>query len=464
MIFQPGQHIHIVGIGGFGMSAIARVLLERGLAVSGSDRVINDLAFALETDGAQVFTGHSASNIAAADLLIVSSAIPDDNPEIVAARQNHIPIYKRFDVLSHLMAEQRVIAVAGTHGKTTTTAMITHLMQASGTDPSYIVGGVMANTGTNAGNGTGDTFVIEADEYDNAFLGLYPEIAIVTNIEWDHPDFFKQADDLRRAFDQFVARLPQDHGVLLACADDDGARDLIMRYRHQKRLVFTYGIDAADATLTARNISETANGATAFDVVQGGIVRGRATLRLPGHHNILNALAALYAAGPGNDLALADVIPHLATFLGTGRRFELRDDIDGIAVVDDYAHHPTAIRATLAAARSRYPGRQLWAVWQPHTYTRTRALWDGYVKAFTVADHVLITDIYAAREQPLDGIDAATIAAAVQHPDVRYRGTLEAATAELVQQVTAEAVIVIMSAGTAPQIGVQFLNQRGLGR
>ena len=222
MFFETGQHIHFVGIGGFGLSAIARVLLERGHIISGSDRNTNALTDALAADGATIYSGHDADNIRAADMLIVSSAVPDDNPEISAARADNIPVYKRVQVLAHLIGEDRCVAVAGTHGKTTTTAMITHLLQKMGLDPSYIVGGVMDNTGTNAGHGSGDSFVIEADEYDNAFLGLYPELAVVTNVEHDHPDFFKTPDALTTAFQQFVKRLNRDHGILIACADDDG--------------------------------------------------------------------------------------------------------------------------------------------------------------------------------------------------------------------------------------------------
>lgn len=461
MIFQDGQHIHFVGIGGFGLSAIARILLERGYTVSGSDRNKNALTTSLERDGATIYSGHHASHITGADMLIVSSAVPASNPEIAAAQQQSIPTYRRLNVLSHLIGELHGVAVAGTHGKTTTTAMITHLLIESGLSPSYIVGGVMANTGTNAGNGTGDTFVIEADEYDNAFLGLYPEIAVITSIEHDHPDFFKTEDDLFNAFRQFIARLNRDHGILVACADDPGAMTIAAEHRKSRRLVFTYGI-SENAILRAENIATNDDGTTSFDVVQGQTTHGRANLQLPGLHNIRNALAALYVASVGHDQMFADVIPHLATFRGTGRRFDVRADVNEIAVVDDYAHHPTAIRTTIDAARSRYPGRDLWVVWQPHTYTRTKTLWDDYLTAFAEADHVLITDIYAAREEPLAGISGAAIAAAIAHRDVRHTGSLANTTQTLVEVVTAPAAILIMSAGDAPQIGIDFLAEKGL--
>jgi UDP-N-acetylmuramate--alanine ligase len=255
-------------------------------------------------------------------------------------------------------------------------------------------------------------------------------------------------------------RLHRDHGVLVACADDEGARQLVQRHRQGKKLAFTYGLENG-ANLRAENI-EVSDAGASFDVVQAGTTRGRATLSIPGRHNVQNALAALYVAGPGHDQALEDVIPHLASFRSTGARFDVRADVDGIAVIDDYAHHPTAIRATIAATRARYPNRALWVVWQPHTYSRTAALWDGFISSFNEADHVRVTDIYAARETPVEGVDGVTIAEAISHNDVRCSGSLESTTADLVENITAEAVILILSAGTAPQIGVEFLKQRGL--
>ncbi|MEM6530566.1 MAG: cyanophycin synthetase, partial [Chloroflexota bacterium] len=240
---------------------------------------------------------------------------------------------------------------------------------------------------------------------------------------------------------------------------DPGAMKIATEHRKNKRLVFTYGL-SENAIFRANNIATNDDGTTSFDVMQGQTNHGRATLQLPGLHNVRNALAALYVAGVGHDRALADVIPHLATFRGTGRRFEVRADVNGIAVVDDYAHHPTAIHTTIDAARSRYAGRELWVVWQPHTFTRTKMLWEGYLSAFAEADHVLITDIYAAREEPLEGISGETVAAAMNHADVRHTGTLENTAHTLIEEVTAPAVVLIMSAGDAPQIGIDFLAER----
>jgi UDP-N-acetylmuramate--alanine ligase len=461
MIFEPGQHIYFVGIGGFGLSAIARVLLERGYRVSGSDRTMNPLTASLVRDGATIYSGHDGTNINGTDMLIVSSAVPEANPEVIAARAAGIPVYKRVDILGALMAEQHVIAVAGTHGKTTTTAMITHLLQQTGKAPGYIVGGVMANTGTNAASGAGDYFVIEADEYDNAFLGIYPDVAIVNNIEYDHPDFFADEAALMNSFRQFVSRITRDHGVLLACGDDAGAAALASEHRRNKRLAFTYGLNDG-AVLRARDVQTHADGVTSFDVFQGATYHGQAELQLPGQHNVLNALAAIYAASTGTDQPISAVIPHLATFQGTGRRFEIRSDIGGIAIVDDYAHHPTAIQTTIAAAQSRFPQRELWVIWQPHTYSRTKALWAQYTHAFTAADHVLITDIYAAREAPLDGISSEAIAADFEHPDAHASGSVMETATRLIAEVQSNAVILILSAGDAPLIGVEFLRARGI--
>lgn len=426
-LFQPPQRVHFIGIGGAGLSAIARILLERGVAVSGSDRTPNPLAEALRRDGAHVVYGHDAANVAGADAVIVTSAAAPDHVEIVAAKAAGIPVYKRADVIAAIMAGQAAICVAGTHGKTTTTAMIAHILRQTGRDPSYIVGGTLPLTGTNAGVGRGGAFVIEADEYDYMFLGLRPDVAVVTNVEWDHPDFFPTPESMQDAFRRFIALIPPD-GTLIACADDPGAAALMAEARCH---VIPYGLPSSPISLP-----------------------------IPGRHNLYNAHAAILAAGtqgaPFDEAAAA-----LESFTGAGRRFDVRFDRDGIAVIDDYAHHPTAIRATLEAARSRYPDRALWAVWQPHTFSRTRALWADYLGAFADADHVVVTDIYAAREHPDGATTAARFVAELRHPDAHHTPSLEDAAALLDAEVCAPAAILIMSAGDAPGIGVRFLERRG---
>jgi UDP-N-acetylmuramate--alanine ligase len=456
MQFLPGQHVHLIGIGGAGLSAIARILLEKGCKVSGSDRHRNALSDALARDGATIYEGHDAAYVSGAACVIVTSAAQPDHVEVAAASAQNIPVYKRADIMAALMEGKRVIAVAGTHGKTTTTAMIVHILRECSKDPSYIVGGVMRNTGTNAGVGKGDVFVVEADEYDDMFLGLRPEVAVVTSVEWDHPDFFKTSDDLLRAFERFIDRVVSG-GIVLVHAEAESIWDYASK---QKRfLVTSYGFNAG--SFVAGNIRSTQTG-TSFNLCPAGADEASIAVRLqiPGKHNVLNATAAIVATIYDDGVRWEDAAEALATFQGTGRRFELRGEIDGVAVIDDYAHHPTAIKVTLEAAQQRYPDCALWAVWQPHTYSRTQALMEGYVRAFDAADHVLVTDIYAAREDPIPGVTSAAVVAQMKHPDARHTPSFADTVSVLHQEVKAPAVILIMSAGDAPAIGEEYLKRR----
>lgn len=449
----PGQHIHLVGIGGAGLSAIARVLLGKGFRVSGSDRAANAQTAALERDGARVFIGHDPAHVAGAELVIISSAVAADHVEVAAARARGIPVVKRSDIIAAVTYGQDVIAIAGTHGKTTTTAMTAHILLRAGRDPSYIIGGVLRSSGQNAAYGHGPAFVIEADEYDNMFHGLRPRVAIVNNVEWDHPDFFPTPDALTASFARFVALLPDD-GLLVACAGDSGAAALAEARRQSGLSAVTFGI-AGEADWQAGDIAVTPDGNTAFTIARGGQPVAAAQLRLPGRHNVLNALAAVIAAH-SQGVVPAEAAAALATFDGAGRRFDLRADVGGVAIIDDYAHHPTAIRTTLEAARMRYPDRALWAVWQPHTYSRTQQLFDSYLQAFAAADHVLVTDIYAAREQPVPGVSSGVFVAALRHPDARYTPSLDDAVGTLARDVRPPAAVLIMSAGDAPRIGIEL--------
>jgi UDP-N-acetylmuramate--alanine ligase len=456
----PGQHIHLVGIGGAGLSAIARILLGQGYIVSGSDRTLNALTDALQRDGAIIFAGHDAAYVTRADALIVSSAIQPDQVEIAAALAAGIPVYKRSNIMADLMVGKKVIAVAGTAGKTTTTAMITPILIETRQDPSYIIGGVLSTTGTNAAVGKGDAFVIEADEYDNMFLGLRPNIAVITNFEWDHPDFFKTPKDMLNSFERFVGLLPDD-GILIACADDWGARLVAEHWQeHRDSVAALYGIDRADVMVSAVDVRPDGEG-NSFIVTlpDESIAAEVATLRVPGRHNILNALGAITATL--NDVSLEAAVKAISTFKGTARRFELKGEIEGTAVIDDYAHNPAKIRAALEATRSRYPDRRIWAVWQPHTYSRTQALMSDFLAAFKDADHVLITEIYAAREQPIEGVNAADLAAQMDHPDARFVATFDAVFDRLVAEVQAPAAIIVMSAGDATQISAEYLRKKG---
>lgn len=464
--FTPGQHIHIIGIGGTGMSAIARVLLQRGFKVSGSDRAANSLTEALAQAGATIYAGHHAQNIAGADIVITTSAV-QDNPEIVAAQQADIPVYKRRDVMAALMDGRQVIAVAGTAGKTTTTALITHILIECSRDPGYIVGGTMANTGTNAASGSGSSFVVEADEYDNMFHGLRPTFAVITNIDYDHPDFFKTEAEMFDSFRQFASLVS---GGLLLCADNPGSRKLYDELRAAAGVGHTYGL-SKDAHYRAENVRIDENGDTLFDIQWAAWTdeHGKpekyfslGTVRSPlaGTHNVLNVLAAIVITSRFTNIAFDQVAKAVETFKGTGRRFEIVGEVDGVIVIDDYAHHPAKIRATLQAARSRYPHHQIWAVWQPHTYSRTQVLLDEFAASFNDADQVIVTEIYAARESPIPGITGEVIARQLKHKNVNFSANSPASVALLVQKVHNPAIIVIMSAGDASQIAREFLAQR----
>lgn len=436
-----------------GLSAIARVLLERGYRISGSDRAPGAYAEALARDGAVIFSGHEAANVAGADAVIISSAV-HDNPEVEAAKAAGIPVYKRSDIIAGLMDGQMVIAVAGSHGKTTTTAMIAHILIATGREPGYIVGGTLKSTGTNAAAGAGRVFVIEADEYDHMFLGLRPNVAVVTNIEWDHPDFFPTPDIFYAAFAQFAALLPPD-GRLIACAEDAGARRLAGALAGRVTAQ-TYGTDEA-ADWALREI-EAINGCYRADLLAGGRGVARLELAVPGRVNLLNAAAAVLAASAAG-VPMAEAAAALVSFSGVGRRFDLIGEAAGVAVIDDYGHNPSKIRATLAAARARYPDRDLWAVWQPHTFSRTQTFLPQYAEAFAEADHVLVAEIYAAREAPVPGVTGAATAAALRHPDARFTPSFAAAVDTLAREARPPAAVVLLSAGDANRIGPDLLQR-----
>ncbi len=378
------KHVHFIGIGGTGLSAIARVLLERGIAVSGSDREASPLFNAITEAGARTFLGHAAEQVTGADLVIRSSAIPDDNPEVQAALSQGIPVLKRSEFLAELTEGQDVIAVAGTHGKTTTTTMLIWVLTQLGTDPSFIAGGVVNQLGRNAQSGKGQYFVIEADEYDNMFLGLAPKIAVVTNIEHDHPDCFPTEEDYLNAFQSFLGKVRKE-GLALICQDDPNARKLGEAMSSQMT-VLGYGTNP-DAEYRADQILFV-DGWPVFHFYHGETDLGEVHLQVPGRHNVLNATAALAVIHQlGLDLSAA--IEALSAFTGAGRRFEVLGEPAGVTVIDDYGHHPTEIAATLDAARSHYPGSRIWAVWQPHTYSRTRTLEPEFINALDLADRVI---------------------------------------------------------------------------
>lgn len=456
---KPGMHIHIVGVGGSGMSAIARVLLGRGFVVSGSDMQANELTRALATMGATLFVGHAAAQVGNSELVLVSAAVPEDNPELVAARQAGIPIVKRGDVLAALMDEAIGIAVAGTHGKTTTTGMVSHILVDAGEDPTVILGGTLPELGGNGRVGQGPYFVVEADEYDYMFLGLRPEIAIITNIEHDHPDLFATADAYRDAFRAFARRVPAD-GRLIVCADDPGVTDLIEDSIAQGVELTTYGLEDGNSRRNhyrAVNHQPNQVGGTDFVVTHDDQTIGLARLRVPGLHNVRNALAAIIV---GLDLQIdfTQICRSLASFGGVQRRFEVIGEVNGVTVIDDYAHHPTEIRATLAAARQRYPGRRLWAVWQPHTFSRTRLLSDEFATCFAEADRVVVLDVYRSRETDPMGISSASVVAQMDHSAVAHIGEQAAAATYILERLHPEDVVVTLSAGDGNIVGQRIID------
>ena len=456
-------HVHFIGIGGSGLSAIARLLLESGYTVSGSDRALTPFAEEIRKAGAHVYIGHHPRNLAGVDWIVRSSAVTEDNPEVRAAKRTGIPVYKRADFLGRLMEDKMGIAIAGTHGKTTTTAMTAWVLSELGRDPSFIVGGVIDNLGVNARAGNGKAFVIEADEYDNMFLGLKPHIAVVTSIEHDHPDCFPTLESIYRAFEKFVDLLPAD-GTLIVCAEDQGAAALIPHVRKSGRNVVSYGMQG-DMTINtplwmqARNVRPNQRGGFDF-VISSNLASKTSTstkvsLQVPGEHNVRNALAVL-AVISVLGLSRKKAAQALGEFTGTGRRFQLRGEVNGISIFDDYAHHPTEIKATLAGARARYPKRRIWAVWQPHTYSRTKTFFLDFARAFKDADEVIVTEVYAARE-PKQDFTSAEIVSAMPHLSARYIETLPEVTSYLLEHLKPGDVVLVLSAGDADQISTDVL-------
>jgi UDP-N-acetylmuramate--alanine ligase len=415
------------------------------------------LAASLEAAGAQVFIGHKAENVPGAGVVVRSSAVRDDNPEVIAARQRGLAVLKRAEFLGQLVGEQTCIAVAGSHGKTTTTAMIAWMLTALGKDPSYIIGGVSANLGSNAHAGKGQHFVIEADEYDGMFLGLRPSMAVVTNIEHDHPDLYPTPEDFYQAFVNF-SKCILPGGKLIACADDPGAARLLAECRGRGLLVYAYSVgeEAHIRRYQATRLYANDEGGCDFLAAYHPALVS-CSLQVPGRHNVANALAAL-AVADQLGLPLDRAAVALNEFRGTGRRFEVRGQAGGVTVIDDYAHHPAHIQATLQAARGRYPRQRIWAVWQPHTYSRTRVLFNDYAAAFQAADRVLVTEVYAAREPlPEDGFSARQVVQAMKHTAVEFAATLPQATTRLLASLQPGDVVLVLSAGDADQISSQLL-------
>ena len=451
----PGAYIHIVGIGGAGMSAIATVLLERGYRVSGSDQVESEVTRALQEQGAQVTIGQRAENVGAVDLVVISSAIRADNPELVAAQARGLPVLKRAPFLGWLLQGNLGVAVAGTHGKTTTSAMLAQVLLSAGHDPGFIVGGTSKAIGRAARAGKGREFVIEADEYDRMFLGLAPQIEVILNVEHDHPDCYPTLDDLLISFREFIARLPAA-GWVVACGEDAQANRLAQAAPHAVLYGFKPVFEWQATDVRANQL-----GGVDFLAHHHGKVQGIVRLRVPGKHNVLNALAVL-ATATLLEVPFLTAADALGEFRGVGRRFEVRGEVNGVTIVDDYGHHPTEIKSTLAGARLRYPGQPIWAVLQPHTYSRTKTLLDAFAAAFDEADHVIVTAIYASRERDTLGISNRDVVAAMQrrdapHPDARAIDALDDVAQYLRTHTQPGDVVITFSAGDANRISAELL-------
>ncbi|KPF58665.1 UDP-N-acetylmuramate--alanine ligase [beta proteobacterium AAP51] len=451
------KHIHFVGVGGAGMSAIAEVLQQQGYRVSGSDQAESPITRRLATLGVQVHIGHAAAHIAGAQAVVTSTAVKADNPEVLAAREARVPVVPRAVLLAELMRLKQGIAIAGTHGKTTTTSLTASVLAEGGLDPTFVIGGQLLAAGSNSKLGTGDFIVVEADESDASFLFLTPVISVVTNIDADHMETYGHSlDRLHTAFVDFLHRLPF-YGRAVLCSDDAGVRNILPRLQ---RPMLTYGTDDG-AELRAVNVQALAGGQMAFTAQQAGHADLAVTLNLAGLHNVRNALAAIAVA---RELEVADapIAAALAAFAGVGRRFQRHGELataDGgrALLIDDYGHHPVEMAAVLAAARGAFPGRRLVLAFQPHRHTRTRDCFADFATVLQGFDAVLLADIYAAGEAPIAGISSAALAAAV--PRAKHVGDLSELPAALHATLRGGDVLITMGAGSIGGLPRQLMQE-----
>ena len=439
----PFRRIHFVGIGGIGMSGIARVLLNLGCRVSGSDVKPTEITRQLSRSGARVFTGHKAAFVDGADAVVISSAVKPDNPEVKNARNRGIPVLRRAEMLSELARLKITVTIAGCHGKTTTTSMVAMALAKAGADPTMIIGGQLKNIGSNARLGAGDYLVAEADESDGSFLLLSPKVAVVTNIDNDHLDYYKNMHNVRGAFEEHLRSVPAD-GAAVVCSDDSELGRLIPELSGN---VIRYGLSGR-TDWTAKNIRPLPAGST-FDLVHRGRKIARARLSVPGRHNVLNALGAI-AAGHFLGFNLKKLLAGLAEFRGVGRRLDRLGEAGGVTFLDDYGHHPTEIRTTLAAVRELYKGRLI-AIFQPHRYSRTKLLQDEFGRAFKAADFVYVDSIYAAGEKPIAGVSSGLVLRALKRSHVACAPMPRAV--DLARELRRGDVVITIGAGDIWKVG-----------
>ena len=434
-----GKRVHFIGIGGAGMSGLARISLSHGITVSGSDAKDSSVVKALQALGATIATTHAASNVDGADLVVYSTAISPSNAELMRAQELGLSTLTRAAALSILMSESKSIAVAGTHGKTTTSSMMAVALQACGADPSFAIGGTITASGSNAHRGTGEIFVAEADESDGSFIEYHPFAAIVTNVEHDHVDFFATPEDVAQAFKDFAATINND-GFLTYCADDEGARALASTVK--TCTLISYGIDES-CDLRLDSIELEAMGSRARAIWRGKVV-GFIELQVPGHHNLLNA-AAVLATGLNLGFPAPELLTGLSVFRGTGRRFELIGTVHGVRVIDDYGHHPTEIDVTLKAARRFAGDGRLIVIFQPHRYSRTKAFSAQFAKALDVADRAIVLEVYAASEKPIAGVTSRLITGAMNQGE--YIPNFIEVTDSVIDTAQPQDVIITLGAG-----------------
>jgi UDP-N-acetylmuramate--alanine ligase len=471
-MFAKIQRIHFVGIGGIGMSGIAEVLLNLGYKISGSDLKRSLVTDRLKSLGATIFEGHSPENVSNAEVVVTSSAIQAGNPEVEEARRLHVPVIQRAEMLAELMRLKYGIAIAGMHGKTTTTSMIAAVLAAGGLDPTVVVGGRVDAMGSNARVGRSQYLVAEADESDRSFLKLSPIIAIVTNIDREHMDCYRNLQDIKRAFLDFMDRVPF-YGIIVACNDDPMLRSVLPKlkrrmvsYGTRKGSDFRIALNESSLGAEPRPAESTRDGtpvsrqSSSFEVAFRGRELGEFRLHVPGLHNVLNATAAI-AVGVGLDIPVPQIKEALENFRGVDRRFQVRGKNGGITVIDDYGHHPTEIRATLAAAR-QCGYRKIHVIFQPHRYTRTRDLMDEFATAFSDADSLYILDIYAASEQPIEGITGEALARRISengNTPAKYADSFEDAVLAAIAGAHEEDMILTLGAGSVSQLAPMLLER-----
>jgi len=453
-MYRKIRRIHFVGIGGIGMSGIAEVLLNLGYEISGSDLASTDITRRLDGMGAAIHRGHYASHIGNADVVVTSTAVRPDNPEALSAHRRNIPVIPRAEMLAELLKMKFSIAVSGSHGKTTTTSIVATLLAHGGLDPTMVIGGKLASIGSNARLGDGEVIVAEADESDGSFLKLSPCLAVITNIDREHLDYYRDMEEIKEAFLRFANIVPF-YGSTILCLDDVHTREILPRI---KRKVVTFGL-VKQADYRAEDISFSGS-SSRFSLFHREILLGTVKLNVPGLFNVYNALAAM-AVAREMDLTFPVIREGLQHFMGVQRRLEVRGEAQGITLVDDYGHHPTEIRATLAAAKQVWAGRII-VVFQPHRYTRTHALFQEFLTAFTDADSLIVTDIYPASEEPIPGVSAEALCEAIRragHPDVVHLSGFDAIVEHLTEIARPEDVILTQGAGSVWKAGEAFLKR-----